>query len=404
MIDPKRRAGTRGIYRPGKSRFWHYDFVVAGVRHRGSTETTDEEVALAFARQKKQELKNRPSELREMRLDEAAARFQSEHQTEGTPVYAGGSVARLVEILGPATLLSQIDTAAVRRLLTALEQQKILLNTRYTYRSILSGILKYAIEWKVVTTPIAWWRLRQRKPDPRQRAPQAWELKLLQSRVDPDLFDALDLKWRIGCRRSELVALTWDCVDWEAGTLTYLSGKGRRLVELPLVGGLRRLLERRWGRHPTFILTRTQTRRYRRGAVWYEPGDQVPWEPSDLAARLRKAVRQLGLPRLVLHDFRRAYGTIGTRVTKNLTLVGQTMGHADFSTTERAYAHVLAADEREALERAEAYRDMLLANALLTPAGGVAAPSRHAKATSASTAPTPPAEAPHAGRGRDAAK
>lgn len=401
MNDPRPRTGPRGIYRPSKSRFWHYDFVVKGVRHCGSTETADEEQALSYARSKKQELKSTATTLTEMRLEDAAARFQAEHRTDDLPTYKNHCVARVVEILGPATLLSRIDTGMVRLLLSVLENERRTVQTILLYRSILRGILDRAVEWDVATRPVAWWRLRMKKPAPCTRTPQGWELQAIRQVVDPDAFDAFELSWRTGLRRSELVRLTWDCVDWDAGTITYVSGKGKRVVELPIVGGLRSLLERRWGRHPAYVLTRTQKRHFARGEIRYAPGDQVPWQAEDLAARLRAAVRKLGLSRLTLHDLRRGYGTIGTRTTKDLRLVGKTMGHNDFSTTERAYAHVLDSEEREALARAEAARDSILANATRGPGGpsGSSAPRGPAVKPTARLKVLPPRSASKKGRG-----
>jgi integrase len=93
-----------------------------------------------------------------------------------------------------------------------------------------------------------------------------------------------------GWRSGEILALTWNQVDRQAGVIRLATSKTGEGRVLPLVGELAALLERRWGRRAL-------------GSPWvfHRRGKPVRWFRGAWLAACKAA----GLPDKLFHDFRR---------------------------------------------------------------------------------------------------
>lgn len=141
-----------------------------------------------------------------------------------------------------------------------------------------------------------------------------------------------------GCRRDEILTLTWDEVDFERGVLKLEDSKtGARVVQLnaPAIAILAALqarddrdAESSWvirGRHTGKRLV----------------GIHRPWE------RIRDAA---GLSGVRLHDLRHTHASVAAQRGESLVVIGSLLGHRVPATTAR-YAHLSDDPRRVASER-----------------------------------------------------
>jgi integrase len=123
-----------------------------------------------------------------------------------------------------------------------------------------------------------------------------------------------------GARRGELLALTWDDVDFQWQRLTIRDKvEGERVIPLPpylahLIGALPR--RNRWVfSSPTSASGRLQ-------------------EPN---IAHRRALSAAGLPHITLHGLRRSYATLSEWLEVPTGVTAQIMGHKPSAISERHY-------------------------------------------------------------------
>lgn len=161
------------------------------------------------------------------------------------------------------------------------------------------------------------------------------------------LHDTALLSLHCGLRFSELAALTWSCVNWEAGTLAILNAKaGSRTAYLTEIA-VDMLKKRKPGRADEFIF---QKRSGRSGAM------------SQASKGFADTVKDLGLNlgitdrkrKVTFHTLRHSFATYLYETTHDLYLVQRSLGHATSTMTAR-YAKMSESRLREgaaALEKA----------------------------------------------------
>jgi integrase len=132
---------------------------------------------------------------------------------------------------------------------------------------------------------------------------------------------AIGLLMLSGCRKSEILSLRWEWVDFERGCLRLPDSKtGAKMVPLasPAIKILAEL-----PRDATYVLPAAK------GAGHYT-GLQKDWERVRLRA---------GLPGLRLHDLRHSFASFAVADGHTLFMVGKVLGHKQSRTTE-VYAHL----------------------------------------------------------------
>ncbi len=150
---------------------------------------------------------------------------------------------------------------------------------------------------------------------------------------DPYPSAAIRLLLFTGCRRSEILGLHWEWIDFERAMIFLPDSKtGRKPVYLnaPALGILANL-PRQEG-NPHVICGH-------RDASPYVGLDKV-W---------RRVRRTAGVPAMRLHDLRHSYASIGAASGNSLLILGKLLGHRHTATTER-YSHLSADPMRRAAE------------------------------------------------------
>ncbi|WP_234786398.1 tyrosine-type recombinase/integrase [Mycolicibacter sinensis] len=162
------------------------------------------------------------------------------------------------------------------------------------------------------------------------------------------------IAWRLavlGLRRGEILGLSWDAVDFDAGTLAVTTArlstaggattgapKTKSSVRtLPMPDDLTAALRR--------VRKRQKEAKLRLGSKWIDSGYVVVDElgaapyPDTLTAAWRKALSNAGLPHVRLHDARHSCATLMHLNGVPTVVIAAWLGHQDPGFTLRTYAH-----------------------------------------------------------------
>jgi integrase len=136
-----------------------------------------------------------------------------------------------------------------------------------------------------------------------------------------------------GCRRSEILGLRWEWIDFERAMIVLPDSKtGRKPIYLnaPALEALASLP--RQAGNPHVICGR-------RAGHAFAGLDKI-W---------RRVTRAAELPGVRLHDLRHSFASIGAAGNNSLLILGRLLGHRHAATTER-YSHLSADPMRQAAE------------------------------------------------------
>lgn len=173
---------------------------------------------------------------------------------------------------------------------------------------------------------------------------------------DPLAVAAVRLLVFTGCRRSEVLSLRWEHVDFERACLNLPStktGPATLILGPPALEVLRALP---------------------RSSEWVFPG-RGTGPLYDLKGPWRRLRTRAGLASVRLHDLRHTHASVGVGVGLSLPLIGALLGHRQASTTQR-YAHLAADPVRVAAERVASHLEANLLRGVQNKA--------HARANAAS--------------------
>lgn len=358
------------VYKPGNSRYFHYDFVWQGLRSSGSTGQTTRRAAEEVERKKRLDLATgQEGAVAKMTLDEAAGRYWEEKGAQrGDAVDVMRRIGLLLQILGPETRLRDIDQAAVAAAIERRRKMKFrksrakdakayAISDSTVNRDIietLRPILKRArTHWSTRGAShglpdIDWRELRLREPRGQSRIYSAAEQAAWLEACDEEVRLALEMMLTYGLRFSELF-FSIEALDLDPRKPTFTLQKGRKrdvILHLPLRAAHAEALAHRVGRAKATGLT----------TVWFvepdeeEGGELRPLTYGMLEYRISKAADRAGIAgSRRIHGARHHAGSAILRKTKNLKAVQGLLGHARVSSSER-YAHVLIEELRAALD------------------------------------------------------
>ena len=188
--------------------------------------------------------------------------------------------------------------------------------------------------------------------------------RLLETAADHWLADFLRVDIACGCRRGEMLALTWKNVNLEAGCVTISKSleqtkaglrvketKGRNIRTVTLPQDAPEALER------VRAVQQDERRKmfgpeYRADLdlVFCHPdGDYI--RPDTVTKAVRRIAKKAGFAGVSLHTLRHSNGSQLLSAGVPLPVVSKRLGHTDIYTTARVYAHALAGDESSAAEK-----------------------------------------------------
>jgi len=159
-------------------------------------------------------------------------------------------------------------------------------------------------------------------------------LKALAEDPDANFRDFILLDLLTGARRSNILAMRWEEIDFAGALWRIPRTKGNKVQSVPLAGPALRILE---------------ARRERILSEWVFPSDIIPGQHvQEFRAPWKSLLKRAGISNLRPHDVRR---TLGSWMSKSVALpvVKLALGHADISTTA-IYARSENPEVRKAFE------------------------------------------------------
>lgn len=275
--------------------------------------------------------------------------------------------------------IGKVTPQDVQRLLRAKETEPVLkgkgdepdrpLSARSValIRDVLRAALNKALRWGFVPRNVAALADPPRQVQKEVRSPTQDEALALLEKARGDRYEALyRLGITLGLRIGEALALRWEDVDLDAGSLkvraTLQRVNGELIRKEPKTRQSRRTLTL-----PPSLVTTLRAHRDRQawdqrlaGAKWQETGYVfvtgigTPVDPSNIQKRFKTLLVNAGLPKeMTFHGFRHCAVSLMAAEGVPLPTIMAVLGHSQIATTMNIYNHVAAQAHQHAADAME---------------------------------------------------
>ncbi len=220
--------------------------------------------------------------------------------------------------------------------------------------AIIKQALKKAAEDRLLKySPASSCRLPpQRSKQMQVLTPEEMQRFLIQAKYD-GYYEIFLLALATGLRRGELMALSWEDIDFDTGELTVRRSvrrtDGKLLVSEPKTqAGFRTILL-----PPSVVRV---LREYRRSvdSRWVFPSpilEDSPRDPSTLAAKMKLVLERAGCKIVRFHDLRHTFATEALEHGMDVKTLSAMIGHVSAATTLNIYAHVTDIMQEQAAQK-----------------------------------------------------
>ena len=172
---------------------------------------------------------------------------------------------------------------------------------------------------------------------------KTWSAEQLAAFLEATRDDRLHALWHLlaltGLRRGEALALTWDDVDLEAGSLSVrraLIPNGREVVVCePKTARGRRVvaldpqtIEVLKGQAARQLVEQATAKSWTDTGLIFTREDGEALHPEVVSRFFRQAVKRAALPTIRLHDLRHTHATLALRAGIHPKVVSERLGHA----------------------------------------------------------------------------
>lgn len=342
------------VYKPKRSPYFHYDFIIQGGRFHGSTGQTSRRQAEAYERRIRTEAAEHgppgAASPRDLTVDVAIGRWWHE---KGQHLGAAADYERHLEqwvlLLGGGKRLGHVRRADILRVV-ALRRQRRSRGKLPSPATVNRFVAAFRAVWRYVDDEdrplprIRWGDAIAPEGNERVRELSTLELRALCVQVEGvdwlKLF--IEIKSTYGFRFGEMFFRP-EQVDGIAQRIVFQKRNRKKPVDLktPLATAHRKAITLRAATAAAAGLD----------SIWYEvvDGEVRSIDRSRIARLIRKKIKDAGISDLKIHDLRHHAATSLLRETGNLKLVKEALGHASIQSTLR-YAHVSEADLLAAFE------------------------------------------------------
>ena len=248
-------------------------------------------------------------------------------------------------------LLADLSPQQCEWLVNQLRAKDISVNTVRAALRTLSAALNRAVNFGLIArNPIA----VIEKPTMEKRPMTIWDKQQAQHFLDTVQGHRLEPLYRLalslGLRQGELIALTWDDIALEQGTLKIRRAKteaGVRTLSLPpvLIDVLRRHQDRQQ------VEQTIQGERWQAHGLVFPSEVGTPLSARNLVRHFKLATEKAGLPDIRFHDLRHSCTSFLVAQGVHPRVAMEILGHSQISITMDVYAHVGGEEQRAALAK-----------------------------------------------------
>lgn len=343
------------LYKPRNRKNYVYEFEIRGNRFSGSTGTGNRREAEKIVDELKNEARARLSEQAKftssgpMSFEIASSRYWLEigqHLANSNDCWR--HLGWLQAEIGKHVTLDKITDSTVALLVATRRRQGV---SNATVNRSVTGPLRAILArakrvWKVPVTDIEWRMHWLKEARERIREASRQEESIILAAMRDDYTPAVRFAFLTGCRRAEIVGLTWQCVDFFGRTIS-VTGKGDKTRIIPITQAVYDLLWKEKDHHPTAVFTYVvkATRKH----LDLVRGERRPITIEGFKTAWRRFKAE-GVTNFRFHDTRHTAATRTLR-SGNMKVVQQMLGHEDITTTAK-YAHAMLDDLRAAMEAA----------------------------------------------------
>lgn len=250
---------------------------------------------------------------------------------------------RLNPILGKHRL--QAITSRDVSLVHAREKERTTACTANHLLTLLKRMLNLAVKWGLMEKNPAGAQEKFKEGPLRERYLSKEELpkfmKALEEENDRLSVAALRMLLYTGCRREEIVSLSWQNVHLEEERIYLPKTKNGRSRTVHLNGRAKEVVQD--------LLARKEQEERTRGSEYVFPSRQGAKKPYiyDLRKPFEKACMSAEIDNFRIHDLRHTFASMAVSSGADLYAVQRLLGHQDIAMTQR-YAHLAADDLKRA--------------------------------------------------------
>jgi integrase len=208
--------------------------------------------------------------------------------------------------------------------------------TRSRYLSYLKMVFQYGVDYELTTrNPLKRWKKPKERPrDTKLTYP---DLMKIQGAASPHLAWAIEVAWNLGVRtgESELLALTWNDIDWEDSSIKVYATKTKTTRIIPIAPNFLERLKAMREKARTGYIIEYQGRPMRK-----------------FRRSLKSAVERAGISYpVVMYDIRHLFATVLLREGGDVAAVSKLMGHSTVKMTVDQYYHLLGDEKRRTIAK-----------------------------------------------------
>ena len=275
--------------------------------------------------------------------------------------------------------LLEVKASDIQNFYISQEERGVSPNTVIHYHAVLHRALQYAVKTDLIPSNPA------DKVDLPKKIPfQAGyysinEFEQLFDVINDTLIEVpVKLSAFFGLRRSEVMGLKWDAIDFDNNmisirhTVTSCNVDGKTIEiavdstknkssrrSMPMVEPVREMLLRLrdWQEHNKIICGKSYCKEYDGYICVNEIGERI--KPSYLSNKFRQTLKENDLRHIRFHDLRHSCATLQLSHGANMKQIQEWLGHSDFNTTANLYAHL---DVSAKMQSAEIMNEVLMLN------------------------------------------
>jgi integrase len=254
----------------------------------------------------------------------------------------------MVPVLGEVKL-DRLNALRVQALYRAKLDEGLSAGTVRHLHVILLSVFKQAVRWRLISHNVCETVTPPRRARHEINPLTSEQTKtLLDTAEDEPLYPLYLLAVTTGMRQAELLALAWDCVDLDAGTVQVKRTVWKGKVSLPKTSRRHRSIK--LSKMALSVLNLHKEKRS--GGEWVPNQAGKPMDRCGFSSRRWKPLlRRAGLPHSIrFHDLRHTCATLLLSQGVNPKVISEILGHSDVAFTLSVYAHVLPSMQQQAAD------------------------------------------------------